>query len=133
MRKVVVPPKPDAVERSFNGSFVGKTRDEMSVTFTVSKAKEMCWEDAKELNRMHGPEAFMAWGASMRAFCQGNELLQNCLMMMTATYLDFVAGLIDEKIAKETVWLEEKKLHEILYDQGEQQSFLDTRGKLKRA
>lgn len=99
---------------SFSSAFSQKQFREVCCIATAEDMKRLCWEDARRLKDLHGPDVFCVWAEQIGQFSGGKEELQNALMQITAVYLDFAVGYIVKENAARMISALERKLEGIL-------------------
>lgn len=72
----------------FKSCFLGHKQSEYGKTFTVRLAKHMCYEDARLVQHFVNQKAMRQWIDAVTNFCEGNNVLRDCLIGMTACYTD---------------------------------------------
>ena len=73
----------------FKSCFLGHKQSEYGKTFTVRLAKHMCYEDARLVQHFVNQKAMRQWIDAVTDFCEGNNVLRDCLIGMTACYVDY--------------------------------------------
>lgn len=84
----------------FKSCFLGHKQSEYGKTFTVRLAKHMCYEDARLVQHFVNQKAMRQWIDAVTDFCEGNNVLRDCLIGMTACYVDYFTKERGTKSAK---------------------------------
>lgn len=111
-----------AAEVDIHFSMDGRYAVQMGKSLTFDRLKRMCWEDAKFMRDHRGAKVIYAWAASVKRFSGMNEKLNDCIMKMTASYLDYAVGYTDKAYAEALIEQSEKEYHNAMSCQGEQLS-----------
>ena len=98
----------------FKSCFLGHKQSEYGKTFTVRLAKHMCYEDARLVQHFVNQKAMRQWIDAVTDFCEGNNVLRDCLIGMTACYVDYFTKERGTKSAKAIMQQQTKKLESIL-------------------
>lgn len=98
----------------FKSCFLGHKQSEYGKTFTVRLAKHMCYEDARLVQHFVNQKAMRQWIDAVTNFCEGNNVLRDCLIGMTACYVDYFTKECGTKSAKAIMQQQTKKLESIL-------------------
>lgn len=98
----------------FKSCFLGHKQSEYGKTFTVRLAKHMCYEDARLVQHFVNQKAMRQWIDAVTNFCEGNNVLRDCLIGMTACYVDYFTKERGTASAKAIMQQQTKKLESIL-------------------
>lgn len=98
----------------FKSCFLGHKQSEYGKTFTVRLAKHMCYEDARLVQHFVNQKAMRQWIDAVTDFCEGNNVLRDCLIGMTACYVDYFTKERGTTSAKAIMQQQTKKLESIL-------------------
>lgn len=98
----------------FKSCFLGHKQSEYGKTFTVRLAKHMCYEDARLVQHFVNQKAMRQWIDAVTDFCEGNNVLRDCLIGMTACYTDYFTKERGTASAKAIMQQQTKKLESIL-------------------
>ena len=98
----------------FKSCFLGHKQSEYGKAFTVSFAKHMCYEDARLVQYFVNQKAMRQWIDAVTDFCEGNNVLRDCLIGMTACYVDYFTKERGTTSAKAIMQHQTKKLESIL-------------------
>lgn len=98
----------------FKSCFLGHKRSEYGNAFTVRFAKHMCYEDARLVQHFVNQKATKQWIDAVTDFCEGNNALRDCLIGMTACYVDYFTKERGTTSAKVIMQQQTKKLESIL-------------------